>query len=264
MLGLEVEILQRLDGVDALYGEALSLARQSGSRLRLEGTVRDAERRRELMRALGALVNIPQLDVRLRNPAEGTARSGATSAAVRTIEVTRDRSRISDTLTQRFLERGLASGVGAEEASRALATRVVNASRRALRHAWAFATIARQVPDDRMRELHADAHAAWRALLARHAAGVIEDTGDIERELNAIGLLTDTPAEPLPLPSPGAEASAAEGERLVSLVEQQEQSVRTLFVVSSHGAEVEALDVLRTLATQLRASQTFARWLLDH
>jgi DNA-directed RNA polymerase specialized sigma24 family protein len=262
LLGLEVEILERLDRADALYSEDLSLTRPSKGHLRLEGMVDRRDRRGELMGALGALLNIPQFEVRLTVP-EAAASSATVPAAptVQVFEVARDRNAASDLVAAALTARGLTVS---PEAMRDLAVRVLHASQRALRHAWAFKRLVRQMPADRLRAVHPDAYRTWRGLLNEHLRGFANHSADVRVELTSLGLLPALPNGPDDDASPPVtDMPERDAETLVMLAEQQDRDVRTLFAVAPDGAQTDVRKALDDLAARLHASALFAQPRLD-
>jgi RNA polymerase sigma factor (sigma-70 family) len=118
LLGLEVDVLERLDRAGALYGEDLTLTRPRSGYLRLEGMVDHPERRRALVDALGALASIPQFEVRLRAVPDATPSSSAAvemPTSTRVFEVARDESPASGVLAEALIKQGVTAGPPADD-----------------------------------------------------------------------------------------------------------------------------------------------------
>jgi RNA polymerase sigma factor (sigma-70 family) len=291
LLGLEVDVLERLDRAGALYGEDLTLTRPRSGYLRLEGLVDQPERRRALVDALGALASIPQFEVRLRAvPETPSAAAVETPTSTRVFEVERDQSPASRVLADALIKQGVAAGPPADDMARALAVRVMNASQRALRHTWAFKRLARQIQGDRLRIVDPDAHRRWQELLRDHVTAFTTHSAQVQAELTAIGLLPGASNEPGRSNEPDIGASAeasvatatadvnadsateasvligaseAAAEQFVELAEQQDRSVRALFAGATADTAIDVHQTLRDLAAQLRASAILAQRLLD-
>lgn len=276
LLGLHVDVLERLDRADALYGEDVMLTSPRSGYLRLEGMVDSPERRRALVDALGALASIPQFEVRLRAIPETPVASASAStsaspsasvpadaaaANTRVFEVERDQSPVAVVLADALMKQGVTAGAAADMA-RALAVRVVNASHGALRHTWAFKRIARHVDGERLRTVDPAAHRRWRQLLSDHATAFASDSARIHAELTAIGLLPDAGAAE-PDAEQHADSEILDAERFVRLAEQQDRSVRALFASSPTAAgDVDVDRTLHDLAAQLRWSAIAAQRVL--
>jgi RNA polymerase sigma factor (sigma-70 family) len=254
LLGLEVDVLERLDRAEALYGEGLSITYPRSGYLRLEGMVDHRERRDELTGALGSLLNIPQFEVRLIVPP--AAAPSTTAPTVQVFEVERDRNAVSELLAAVLTERGLTPS---PETMRDVAVRVLNSSRRALRHAWAYTRLARQVPADRLRAVHPDAYRTWRGLLHEHLRGFASHSADVQAALTSIGLVPDLRDEPDDLASsPARDMPERDAETLVTLAEEQDRGVRALFAVAPDDAQTDVRRALDALAARLHASAIFA------
>lgn len=268
VLGLEVEILQRLDAIDALYGEDLRLTRRAGAIVRLEGPivrlegiVDRPERRRELFGALGALVSVPQFEIDVRVAAERRPRHAAT-AVVHAVAVTVEHSPINERLRHLVALRGVPPGQPAADAARGIAVRVLDASQRALHHAWAFTRLERQIAVDRLRSGNADAYRTWRALVDRHVSGVLDESATVRETLLEYGLLPAAGTVAGDAMPPRGDASINAGEPLTALVAKQDQSIRTLFAVAPDGAPIDVERTLRALADEIQASRDLAGRLL--
>lgn len=259
LLGLEIEVLERLDRAEALYGEGLSITHPRNGYLRLEGMVDRRDRRTELTGALGSLLNIPQFEVRLivpRAPAPS-----ATVPNVQVFEVERDRNAVSEVLAAALTERGLTAS---PETMRDVAVRVLDTSRRALRHAWAYTRLARQVPADRLRAVHPDAYRTWRGLLHEHLSGFASHSADVQTALTTIGLVLDPHDEPDGEASPPpTDMPERDAETLVMLAEEQDRGVRALFAVGPDEAQTDVRQVLDELVVRLHASAVFAQQRLN-
>jgi RNA polymerase sigma factor (sigma-70 family) len=264
LLGLEVDVLERLDRAGALYGEDLTLTRPRSGYLRLEGLVDHPERRRALVDALGALASIPQFEVRLRAVPASVAATVDTPARTRVFEVERDESPASAVLADALIRQGVTAGPPADAMARALAVRVMNASRFALRHTWAFKRLARQVHDERLRAAAPDAHRLWQELLSDHVTAFATQSAQVQAELTAIGLLPGIgPDIEAPVLTVVTGTPEQDAEPFVRLAEQQDRSVRALFAGAPSGVDVDVHQTLRDLAAQLRASASLAQRLLD-
>ena len=244
---LFVDVVERLDRVDALYGEALTVQASDDGFLRLQGLVDDDTRRRTVLDAMGALTSVPQFSIDLRIPSAEPRPAGA--QVLKAIAVPQNRSAVYDAL----------GGASQEAAARELAIRVVDASERALRHTWAVSRLVRQTPVGAGDT--ADINRRWRALLARHVDGFIAESADLERALVASGLL---PAADALDANGGATLALDEAAaRLVSLATAQDRTIRALFVATPASTDVDVTQSLSALALQLRSSVAFAQQMLE-
>lgn len=253
-LRLKVEILERLDGVDALFGESLTLSEAGNGYLTLEGVVQDIERRHEILDALGALRNAPQLDVKLLS-ASASGQSAPRALIVHGMDVV---AIPIHKLLKRHLElRGAVPGPALDEAVRSSSARISDLSRRAVLHTWAFKRVATQVPEASMSSVDETTIQTWYALLQKHASAFGELSRQLRGELDEAGLAMTTEDITSPGLPPASAALAAEA--LMRAGEEQDRTIRALFVAVSGETASDPEAFLPDLTHHLRVSRIIAQ-----
>jgi RNA polymerase sigma factor (sigma-70 family) len=254
-LELSVEVLGRLDRVDALLGENLSLSATRDGSLALTGVVQDSERRAAIVGALGALRHIPQLHVRLQ--VAGMARATSTPTIVRSVEVVASRAPIRDLLDPRLALQAVASGSALNDAARSLSRRALDLSRHSVLHSWAVKRIASQVSEVRVAALDRATMRIWYRLLEKHARESADLLGQLRSELQSVQLLTG--GEPLPLDLPAETSATTLAEALRRAADERDQTVRSLFAASADADVGDVTERLGDLARQLDEGLALAR-----
>jgi RNA polymerase sigma factor (sigma-70 family) len=260
-LGLKVEILDRLDRIDALFGEGLALSDGSNGNLKLEGVVQDLERQREILGALGALRHIPHLEVKLLS-ASTAVRAAPRPTSVHGVDVMADRVPIHELLTRRLESRGVAPGPALDEAVRSSSARVLDLSRRAVLHTWAFKRLATQVSEASLSASDGAARRTWYGLLQKHANAFEESSRHLRAELNHSGLMTTVEAVPSPASHIASAALAADA--LMRAGEHQDRTIRSLFVAVSDAPASDPEASLLELTHQLNVSRNVAQSLVQY
>lgn len=261
-LGLQIEILERLDRVDALFGESLTLSARPNGGLMLSGVVQDAGRRTAIEAELGALRQIPQLHVRLQAAASAVT-DGGSPTLLRNVEIRVSRAPIRDVLDLRLGEQGIPPGPALDAAARSMSARILDLSRKAVLHAWAFKRVATQVPEAEVPGLDGTSARAWYGLLRKHAAESAELLQHLRSELDAARLLVidDGAAPDAELVASTATSLA---DSLVRTVGARDLAVRTLFAASSDQGAVDTMRVLRDLSGHLRDDLALAQAATDY
>lgn len=253
-LRMKVQILERLDGVDALYGESLTLADKANGHLALGGVVQDAARQHEILDALGALRNAPHLDVKLQS-ASASSPNAPRTLIVHGMDVV---SIPIHKLLKRHLElRGAAPGPELDETVRASSARIADLSRRAVLHTWAFKRVAAQVPEVSLSSVDEVTMQTWYALLQKHASAFGELSRQLRGELDAAGLAMiaeDAASSGVP---PVSAALAAEA--LIRAGEDQDRTIRALFVAVSGETASDPEAFIPDLTHHLRVSRLVAQ-----
>jgi hypothetical protein len=258
-LRLKVDILERLDGVDALFGESLTLSEATNGYLTLEGVVQDSARQREILDALGALRNAPRLDVKLLS-ASASGPSTPRALIVHGMDVV---SIPIHKLLKRHLElRGAVPGRALDEAVRSSSARISDLSRRAVLHTWAFKRVATQVSEASMSSVDETTMQTWYALLQKHASAFGELSRQLRGELDDAGLAMTT--EEVTSPGVPPESAALAAEALMRAGEDQDRTIRALFVAVSDETASDPEAVLPDLTHHLRASRVIAQTIVQY
>lgn len=251
LLGLEVDALVRLDGVEALLGEQVNVTR-TDSLVRIDALVGTPERKSELLHALDSLVPRWGIDLQIQTFEEaqqrGPVRQDA-SPVVRSVEMMDARAPVYDDLKRYFAEElarktaadGPATNVASADPSlekeiQAFTGRVLEHSLQARLHARALTQAAARVSAAELATLTPDRAQAWRALIRDHAAAFGRETESLRLALQPIFFAT---------PPATRSNSAASGQdfdvwqtiaRLFELASAHDVAVGQAFAVSTIGA----------------------------
>lgn len=258
LIALEIGVLERLDSVDALFGEPVRVTRGPAT-LRIEALAETRARQQELTRALAPFSGRPEIRLSIRSvddvlsarprlPAAGMSAAGAStststgaaaaadataagSSGVRDVTVARDRFAGFELVrTALAANSHVASAAVGDAAVDAFAARVLDHARRARRHAWALQAIAERITDPRtLHATDAAAFAVWQRLVESHRIKVEEHASALDTEL-----LVVAPAEGKPDSDAAREAGITS---LVRLATELDDVIRSAFTVSPAIAE---------------------------
>jgi hypothetical protein len=190
---LEFQVLKQLNQADAFYGEQISLSREPGGQLQIQGIVETESRKNEILQALSFVKRNPAVQIQVetvKEAAERQARQGPSPSGpieVGNVEVGTKSSVPAEPELRAFLSRqkGL-SGEALDQEIRRYADRVMARTRQARRHALALKRIAERFSADDLRALDATARSQWRQMIVRHASGVQQELEDVLRDLQPL------------------------------------------------------------------------------
>lgn len=186
---LEVEVLERLNQVNALLGEQLNLTRTPNGQLKVEGIVETDTRKAELLRALQAVVHHPAVKVEINTVAEAQARQAPSSQARQVIiqdaQVTQQAIPVETELRNYFSPRGL-TGERLEQEMQRFSAQICSRSSRARAHALALKQIADRFTATQLPTLDQTTRERWRALLQQHAQGYRREWQQLRQQLQPI------------------------------------------------------------------------------
>lgn len=187
---LEVEVLERLNQVNAFFGEQVSLKRMPEGQLRVEGIVETQTRKEEILQALAPVRNTLALVVDVETVAEAAKRQlpqrqqGTVTST--SVEVDIKSAIPADAeLRAYFKQKGL-SGEQLETEIKRFADRVIAHSRKAVRQALALKQIAERFSAEDLRTLDDAARAKWQAMISQHARGLAQEMEALRRELQPV------------------------------------------------------------------------------
>jgi len=250
---LEVEVLERLNQVNALLGEQLSLTRASSGQLLVRGIVETEQRKREIEQALKSVSTNPAVRIEVNTVAEAQARqrqSPTRNVIVEEAQVAQQTIPVDTELRGYFSARGF-SGDRLEQQIRQFSGEVSNRSSRARSHALALKQIAERFTPAQLSTLDQTARNRWRALLREHAQAYEREIQQLRRELQPI------------FPAASSSASAAESEirtdeeliaavnRLFKMAAANDRALGQSFSVSTDAvskAAVKTLELWRSVA----------------
>lgn len=230
---LAVEVLKRLDALDALAKDQVEVSRVGAEGLKLEGTIASAERKAEILAALGPLASNPALQLDLLSPSEvqdRASRSASRPGPVQSIQVPLDAQvsnpRLRAWLTER---RGLSGAQLDAEAERFQMEAVVLSSdaqlqTQALKHILAVAPAA---------PAEGEAAQEWRSLVNRHAETVHQQIQALQQQLAPVFRTASAPRVSDDSKAPGSDDLRAGTDRLLDLVTATDHALWQAFSRSS-------------------------------
>ena len=185
---LEIEVLQRLNQVDALLGEQISARRTPEGPLQIEGVLETDQRKMEILRALNSFKGNPAVRVDVVTVAEALKRQRQTANGpvdVTNVEVSRKSLALDRELRDYFSERGLSSEA-LSEAIRHFSETVLRHSFEARRHALAVKQLAERFSDAELQNLDPRSRDTWRSIIGEHARAIAQETNALMRELKTV------------------------------------------------------------------------------
>ncbi len=183
---LEVEVLEKLNRVNAFLGEQLSLTRTPEGKLLVNGIVETSERKNEILRSLGEVSKNPAVKIDVSTVAEAQKREqrrASENITMQDVEVAQNTIPV-DAELRSYLSRtkGL-SGDQLEKEIEQLSRRVLVHSARARSHALALKQIAERFSASDLETMDAGALVRWRALIAEHAQFFRRELQQVRQEL---------------------------------------------------------------------------------
>jgi hypothetical protein len=185
---LEVEVLEKLNRVNAFLGEQLSLTRSPDGRLLVRGIVDTAERKNEILRSLGDVTKNPAVKIDVNTVAEAQAKQKAAPSkniTIQNVEVSQNTIPVEAELRAHLTRRSL-SGEQLEKEIEQLSHRVLTHSSRARSHALALKQIAERFSPADLETMDASARDRWRVLIKEHANFFRRELEQVRHELAPI------------------------------------------------------------------------------
>jgi hypothetical protein len=186
---LEVEMLEKLNRVNAFLGEQLSLTRTSQGTLLVSGIVETSERKSEILRSIGDVAKNPAIKIDVSTVAEVQKHQKAASVGnttIQNVEVAQNTLPV-DAELRSYLSRGRGlAGQQLEQEIEQLSRRVLVHSSRARSHALALKQIAERFSPADLEAMDPAARTRWRALIKEHANFFHRELEQLRQELGAI------------------------------------------------------------------------------
>ena len=251
---LEIEVLRMLNQVGADTGEQIFVSRTPSGALHVDGVVESTSRKRQILQALGPMIENPALKVNLETIDERVARETNThttgrSISLERIQVASNSIPLEPELRQYFTSRGIPNNQIDDEVQKFSRTALTHSSQ-ALQHAGALMSLTGRFSVEELRTLDLSSRAKWLALVKQHALGLRTNIVLLQRELGeALGQhRTDVFAEP----SIEDDAVLIQTvNRLFTTASAIDQSVRATLSLSNNpgsAAKIKAAQFWRSLA----------------
>lgn len=246
---LEIEVTYLLDRIKANLGEQVGLTRTAAGSLRVDALVETEERKREIVRALGPLMNNPAVTIDVRTVAEAVKRDSGNARSpelpVSDIEVSNGRIPADVELRQYFSARLIGSTAVDQEITR-YAGRVMGHSRQALLHASALKRLVERFSPDEVRGLSPDAREKFLTMVQDHSRSYQRAVAALRQELRPIFFRSGESASEI------AAESRARANQLLKLSYANDDAVRSAFTISADGrttANIKTEQFWRSLVT---------------
>jgi hypothetical protein len=183
-VALELEVMARLDRVNALMGEQITVDRHRDV-VHVRGVVDNKQRRDEILTAMGLAAKQPELQLDLVVP-DGIrpALKGGTRPVIEGIEGF-ERAPADGSLREFFAKKPN-SGTTPEDEVQRFTDEVSLHSQSARANAIALKQIAERFSPEDLSEMTADEHREWRHMLQAHANAVLKETRSMRENLEPI------------------------------------------------------------------------------
>ena len=239
---LEVEVLRRLNQAGADMGEQINVTRTREGFLRVAGVVDTAQRKTEILNALGTVGNDRAVRVEIDTVADALKRQkpgregGRGLTTIEGSDALANSIPVDADLRRYFSARGF-SGAELENNISQFANQALNRSLRIMQHAWALKRLGSRFSPDELRSLDADARAKWLALMQQHAKNLMQQNESLRRELLPVfaGSGGDVGGEGLSIKSDDDLIRAVE--RLFEVCSANDRVVRQAFAITPDGAK---------------------------
>ena len=262
---LEVEVLERLNQVNALLGEQLHLTRTAEGKLKVEGIVETDARKAELRRALQAVADNPAVKIEISTVAEAQARQAQAAPPRKVIiqdaQVTQQTLPVETELRNHFAARGF-SGERLEQEVQRFSAQTCSRSSRARAHALALKQIADRFSAAQLQTLDQATRERWRALLNQHANSYRREWQQLRQQLQPIfAVAAETGAASHKLTSDDDLLSAIQ--RLFKLAATNDAALCQSFSISTEAvaaAAVKRAEFWRAVGTAETLAAQIANW----
>lgn len=244
---LEVEVNYLLDRLGTNPGEQVSVRRTPDDRLRVEALVETAERKRDILAALGPVVGNPAVNIEVSTVAEALAGRGRQPhATTKELDVQlSDDSRDADSELARKLAAaaGGEGGQAREEVAR-VGERLLADSRQAVRHSAALIRLTARFPSRVTGGLDPAAREKLRTMIRAHAEACLRNARAIQRGLAPFSPPARRGAGEAAAITNDAEMARAV-ERLSRLTRENDEALRAAFTLSQRGQSLPAIKSAR-------------------
>ncbi|MBL8202956.1 MAG: hypothetical protein JNM09_01910 [Blastocatellia bacterium] len=262
---LEVEVLERLNQVNALLGEQLNVTRTANGQLKIDGLVETDARKSELLRALQAVASNPAVKIEISTVTEAQTRQAQSSSPRKVIvqdaQVAQQAIPVETELRNHFTARGL-TGERLEQEIQRFAAQVCNRSSRARAHALALKQIADRFSAAQLQTQDQATRERWQALLHQHAQGFRREWQQLRQQLQPIfPVATETNTSTSKLNSDEELLNAIS--RLFKLAATNDAALCQSFSVSTEaaaGAAVKRAEFWRTVSTTETLATQIVAW----
>jgi hypothetical protein len=260
---LEVDVLERLDSVNALAGEQVTVTHTPQGTLSVEGIVETQERKEEILEALASLLKNPAVNVGVNTVEEAEAdqrQKPPERIRIEQVELKEKAVPVAKDLRTYFVSRKDKKDMTSDQIEQEIkrySEQVFNRSIRARLHASALNQIVASFTPSQLEAMDQTARAQWRSMVNKHAQAFWEETEILRQELEPI-FMPETAKSPVP---PATEKVTGDlrpfAKQLLDVAVANDEAIRKSFSVSTDDSGVVPLKTIGFWAA-LRKSEAMA------
>jgi hypothetical protein len=243
LAALELDVVNRLDTVDAFLGEQVAVTRTRRPGVDVEALVDSAARKQELLRALQPLRRQPLLRVDVTTVEEALRQrqsSRREAPSIRSLDVASDAAPLHEHLRSHFARSG-SDPRTIEESIRRFTTRALDHSLQARLQARAATQLVERFTPTELEALPPNQLAVWRAGLDRHVSAFQRETEALRRQLEPL-FFSPSPVDEIDDDTPVSVTTLAQASaRLFSLGSSHDVTIGHGFAASVDGAKADAV-----------------------
>ena len=231
---LEVDLISRLDQVNAFLGEQLEVTRTRGGALTVQGVVANDARKREILNALGEFRGNPSVRIDVQTVAEAQMRQGRRNGpkSVEDVSAAENEIPMADDTRESLERQGLKDEAQKKELN-ALAARLLRRSAQLRSHALALRQIAARFTPEQLAKMDEGARLRWRTLVNGHARNVQNAAAALRSAIGAI-ITPQSGSDDGPAVSRDEDILRA-AQKLYELAATADEAVRRSFSVAGKG-----------------------------
>jgi hypothetical protein len=195
-LALQLQLLERLDSMNALLADQFQVKRDEDGVLVVEGTVATPERKSEILKAIGSLARAPGLRLAITTVAEAESQqSGPVRLQVQSVEVNAEPEPGNSELRRYFAAKTDLTPGQVDDQILRFSNNALQHIAQAQLHALALRQLTEAFSADELRAGPAEARQQWSGLVRRHAAAAQREFAVLREELAPV---FDVPASGQP------------------------------------------------------------------
>lgn len=264
----EVAVMELLNGVNALLGEQIGVARTVEGKLRVEGVVETDVRKSEILQALQLVADRPAVEVEIVTVAEAQARqsrgeeAGARRIVIDDPLVAQPTIPVETELRGYLAASSKLTGERLEQEIQRFAVRICQRSSRARAHALALKQIAERLTPGQLPDLDRSTRQRWQSLLGQHAQAYRREMQELRQ---TIGPIFPVAAETVAADGtpPGDEEMLRAIDRLFTLAADHDSAICLSFSASTEKVTAPAVkraEFWRAVGAAENLAALIARW----
>jgi DNA-directed RNA polymerase specialized sigma24 family protein len=256
---LQIAALYELNKLGADTSDPIEVVREEKGRIRISGSVRGDDRRRELLLRLASLQDHQLLDIQLLSPSAVKTTPAAASSQpipVNVYELNPTHPAVEPLLRRYFESHGV-SGDKVDTDVMAFCREALEHGQRAVQHAYALDRLGSQIPAAQLSAISISGQRQWSEMVSQHATALTAQLRGLRDQLATISPGDTGISEAAPIEIEDPIAFAHNAENLSRRVQELDHKTGESFAASSGSTPVETdrLLTLQTLIPLNEASQ---------